>query len=275
MELLVAITISLVVMGTVFFTFKSQQDSYVEQDQVSEMQQNVRSAMYLITRDLQMAGYYTNFDPLTYTMDWDNLGTNESVRPLIYAHNDLAVSGDGVKDNTDLIVIVKASAKGRQLTAAEGATGSTVDPSLRDVDNLTAGKCALLVKEDLTRAEFFQVQENSGDMSLTYALSETYEENDWIFRADVIIYFVNDDGELRRNNLGTQEGAQLIVENIRDLQFQYLLNTGPPLVDDPTGNEADVRAVEVSITGETRDEDEARRKTRTLCSRVKTRNIGL
>jgi len=286
-ELMVAMAISLVVMGAIFLTFKSQQDSYVIQEQVSAMQQNLRAAMYMLTRDIQMAGYYTNFDGNQYTMDWDDLdGTNETIRPLIYARNNVADGGgDNIKDNTDVITIVKASSKTRPLADPESATGSSVADALRNVDNLKAGKCALLVKANLSRAEFFQVQEDSGDMSLTITLVENYKENDSIYRADVIVYYVDDEDDpgdatdnddpanpkLLRKNLGSNQSAQVVAENIDNLQFRYLLNSGPPLIDNPSGSEPNVRAVEISIQAITVNGQ----KTRTLTSLVKTRNIGL
>jgi len=72
-ELLVAVALGMVILAGLFRTFKVQHDSYVVQDQVSAMQQNLRAAMYLITRDLQMAGYYTNFDRNTRQLDWNYL----------------------------------------------------------------------------------------------------------------------------------------------------------------------------------------------------------
>ena len=45
-ELLVAMVISLVVMGGIYSTYHSQQKSYLVQEQVAAMQQNLRSAMY-------------------------------------------------------------------------------------------------------------------------------------------------------------------------------------------------------------------------------------
>ncbi|RLB12640.1 MAG: hypothetical protein DRG82_16825, partial [Deltaproteobacteria bacterium] len=59
-ELLIAMVISLVVMGAIYGTFKSQQDSFIIQDQVTAMQQNLRAGMYVMSRDIQMAGYVTN-----------------------------------------------------------------------------------------------------------------------------------------------------------------------------------------------------------------------
>lgn len=55
-ELLVAMTIGLVVMAAVSMTFRSQQRSYLEQEQVAAMQQNVRAAMYYMEKDIKTAG---------------------------------------------------------------------------------------------------------------------------------------------------------------------------------------------------------------------------
>jgi type IV pilus assembly protein PilW len=56
-ELLVAMAITLVVMAGVYQVYVTQQDSYLLQEQVAEMQQNVRTAKYIITREIRMAGY--------------------------------------------------------------------------------------------------------------------------------------------------------------------------------------------------------------------------
>ena len=60
-ELLIAMAISGIIMTGVYAAFKSQQDSYLAQEQVAEMQQNIRAGLYIMTSDLRMAGY----DPLT------------------------------------------------------------------------------------------------------------------------------------------------------------------------------------------------------------------
>jgi len=312
-ELLVAMAISLVVLSTIFFTFKSQHDSFLTQDQISAMQQNLRAAMIMITRDIQMGGYYTNFDSSDCTMDWDDLsgssdpdGTDEeTIRPLIYAHDnidDSPTNKDKIKNGTDLIVIAKASDKGRPLATGEYATVDTIDASLRDVDDLRKNKCALLVKSDLSSADFFRVEEESGLMKLSAGreLQETYSKGDFIFRADVVIYYVDDESQslcLRRKNLGNNEGAQVIAENIDNIQFRYLLDNGTWVNDpnNPPGTSgANVRAIEVSLLARTAQTLRGYHDTNTysmggrnigpfndgyrrrlLASIVETRNIGL
>lgn len=56
-ELLVAMAMLGIVMGAIYSTYKSQQDSYVAQEQVVEMQQNLRASLYQLSRDLRAAGY--------------------------------------------------------------------------------------------------------------------------------------------------------------------------------------------------------------------------
>ena len=295
-ELLVAMAIATVILTAIFSTFKSQQDSYVIQSQLAMTQQNVRGAMQLISRDIQMAGYYTNFETSIITMNWDDMGADESMYPIIYARNNISAAGDDIKDNTDLVVIVKASMEdGRQLALGEAASGTTASSTLRDAGNLTQDKYALLVKNDLSRAEFFRVTNSSGIINLSKSLAESYSEDDWIFRADIIIYYVDDaDPEhpnLMRRNLGNNEQAQVMAEDIDNLQFRYVLEDGS--MADSGFNERNVRAVEIYLLGRTRHIirgytdpntyhmgsmnvtpiDGYRRKL--LKSLIKTRNIGL
>ena len=62
-ELLVAMAITAVVMGAVYSLYKTQQESYIAQDQVVEMQQNVRASLYQLARDLRMAGFNPQRSP--------------------------------------------------------------------------------------------------------------------------------------------------------------------------------------------------------------------
>jgi len=303
LEVLIAIALGLVILAGLFRTFKVQQDSYLLQDQVSTMQQNLRGAMYLITRDLQMAGYYTNLDRNNRQMDWNDLDgdsnptTNmETGKPLLFGVNNVpAGTGVDIKDNTDVIVIVKASMEeGRALGSGEGASASSISLNPPDYDLTKGMKYGVLVKNDLSYAELFHL-DSSGN--ITPPLTENYTANDRVHRADIIIYKVDDSTPTRpclvRKNLGSDNGYQVIAENIDNLQFRYQLVDGT-WPNDPAGNQARVRAVEVLLIARTalpqkgyRDtnsipfgdttipapNDHYRRKA--LNSIVKTRNVGL
>ena len=56
-ELLVAMAMAGIVIGAIYSTYKSQQDSYIAQEQVAEMQQNLRASLYMMARDIRMAGF--------------------------------------------------------------------------------------------------------------------------------------------------------------------------------------------------------------------------
>lgn len=55
-ELLVALAISGLLMTAIFAAFQSQQRSYLAQDQVAEVQQNIRFGLDFMVREIRMAG---------------------------------------------------------------------------------------------------------------------------------------------------------------------------------------------------------------------------
>jgi len=56
-ELLIALVISGIIIAAVYRMFVAQTRSYTVQDQVAEVQQNVRNAMELLVKDIRMAGF--------------------------------------------------------------------------------------------------------------------------------------------------------------------------------------------------------------------------
>jgi prepilin-type N-terminal cleavage/methylation domain-containing protein len=62
-ELLVALTILGIVIGAVYRLFIAQTKAYTVQDQVAEVQQNVRGAMEILLRDLRMTGFDDDSTP--------------------------------------------------------------------------------------------------------------------------------------------------------------------------------------------------------------------
>jgi len=58
-EVLIAMAMSTIVAGGVFLAYRTQQASYVAQEQVAAMQQNLKAAMFYMGREIRMAGYDT------------------------------------------------------------------------------------------------------------------------------------------------------------------------------------------------------------------------
>lgn len=55
-EVLVTLAIGGIIIGAVFAVYSTQQKSYTASDQVAEMQQNLRAAMLIMTREIREAG---------------------------------------------------------------------------------------------------------------------------------------------------------------------------------------------------------------------------
>jgi type IV pilus assembly protein PilW len=64
-ELLVGLVISAIIVAGVYRVFVAQTRAYTVQEQVVEVQQNIRGAMELMLRDIRMAGYKSNVNPVT------------------------------------------------------------------------------------------------------------------------------------------------------------------------------------------------------------------
>ena len=56
-EVVIGLAISLILMGVAVSIFNVQRKSYSLQEQVTEMQQNVRATMDMMVREIRMAGY--------------------------------------------------------------------------------------------------------------------------------------------------------------------------------------------------------------------------
>lgn len=306
-ELLVATALGLVVLAGLYQAFRTQHDIYIVQDQVASMQQNLRAAMHVITRDLQMAGWYANLDRNNRTINLGDLGERTG-RPLFFSQDNSDGAGGNIKAGTDALVLVKAGSESRPLGSGEFANGNLISLADRNlagakrVDlNNRSKKYGLLVKGDLRAADLFVVDTASGPITNPWNLSENYLAGDLVFRADIIIYKVRNDAAgrptLYRKNLGNDNGYQPVAQNIDNMQVRYLLHNGSRVDELHADNRAqDVRAVEVILVSRTaypqkgytdtntynfannavphlNPNDNYRRKVQTAI--VKTRNVGL
>ena len=119
-ELLIVLVLAAIMIGAIYSSYAVQQKSYVVQENVSEMQQNIRAAMLMLENDLRMAGYdptdlagagfvdgynfsnggsltetvYSNATQVSFTADLDDDGTIDRAAEDI--------NGDGNKDLTEM-----------------------------------------------------------------------------------------------------------------------------------------------------------------------------
>jgi len=102
-EVIVVMAISSIIITALYEIFHSQQRSYLAQDQVAEMQQNLRAGLSLITKELRSAG----FDP-TQTANagfvTDFAPPNDIFGPDINYAIDKSVVAFTIDDNGDGII---------------------------------------------------------------------------------------------------------------------------------------------------------------------------
>ncbi|MGA8180099.1 MAG: prepilin-type N-terminal cleavage/methylation domain-containing protein [Desulfobacterales bacterium] len=82
-ELMIAMVVSLLAMAAIYSTFLAQHKSYQVQQETSDMQQNIRTAMYYMQREIRMAGSNPfNTIPVfgITTAGKDTIGFTEDVR---------------------------------------------------------------------------------------------------------------------------------------------------------------------------------------------------
>jgi len=161
-ELLVGLAIGLILLGVAVKIFLVQQRAYSVQEQLSEMQQNIRAAMDMIVKESKMSGYNptgASFNGITYDtsqlqiladLDGDGLttGTNEDITYTYDAGNlqierDTGGGGQPLAEsitgftfsylNTDGVGTTTSTAIRQIEITITGRTART-DPDLKRVD---------------------------------------------------------------------------------------------------------------------------------------------
>jgi type IV pilus assembly protein PilW len=132
-ELLVALAICGMVVAGIYKVFIAQSKAYSFQDQVTEVQQSVRSAMEILLRDLRMAGFDSDnlLSTITISTPIANLGDHSITANYEYYDKTLAQYQKHTvaywRDGSSLKLI-------RQLTVNDVA--SPQETLLENVDNL-------------------------------------------------------------------------------------------------------------------------------------------
>jgi type IV pilus assembly protein PilW len=127
-ELLVALVITGVVVGGIYSAYYSQQKSYLVQEEVAGMQQQLRAAMHLIERDIRLAGY----DPNRSAGAGIRAANANSIRFTSDIHDGADNNADGVIDEPD----EEGNGDGDTLDAGEDMTYLRLDPDGNGVFDL-------------------------------------------------------------------------------------------------------------------------------------------
>lgn len=122
-ELLIAMTVALVVITSISSAFISQRKTYAMQEQISEMTQNGRSAMDIISREVRMAGY----DP-----------TETGIVGIPYSTTQLEIradlNGDGDTSDANEDIIYTYDSTNKQI---DRNTGGGAQPLAENIQSFT------------------------------------------------------------------------------------------------------------------------------------------
>lgn len=118
-ELLIAMALALIIIGALSSAFVSQRKSYAVQENVSEMIQNARAAMDMITREVKMAGYA----PTGHDKQFEDGTVTVQTSPLMQRKDPTASRFVGIPhDTTQLEIIADLTGDGQTDDANEKIT---------------------------------------------------------------------------------------------------------------------------------------------------------
>lgn len=267
-ELLVALTISGILVAGVYRTFVSQQHTYTVQDQVVDMQQNVRLAINRMTRELRMAGF-------------------GKMDASFFSHGGMTVGSDTFTS------VVNPGGGGTSVTVVEGY--QTLIPTTMSV-NATTGSNSIFVNDvsnfDTGAKQYISINgvESHRIVSINVVTKEIQFPgwdkltNDhvpepgkpvYVYPVMAITYShgVPGDPLMRDDHLGA--GPQPVAENIDSLQFAYLDANG-----NPTANPDLIRMIQLNIIARADRTDPELAKAgdgfrrRTLTTNIQLRNLA-
>ncbi len=99
MELLIAMALSSIILGIIYATYQAQLRSQMTQQEVIEMQQNARAAMFAMEREIRLAGY----DSTNSLNPQDQIKSAQvgSITFTMDIHNGVDDDLDGIVDERD------------------------------------------------------------------------------------------------------------------------------------------------------------------------------
>jgi prepilin-type N-terminal cleavage/methylation domain-containing protein len=250
-ELLLALVLSSILTAALYHAFISQQKTYTIQDQVAEMQQNVRIALGQMTKEIRMAGYG---------------GDMLSVFGNINGFTDIITPGS----NTITILFADQVGVLKQSTAK-----GTNQLKVTNARVFNTDKKKYLCLNGLNNYLVQGVTEDT--IILAAPLAEGHPINQHVYLVKAISYYLGLSGAktvLRRNE-NTGGGGQPVADDIESLEFTYFDANG-----NVTSNPTDIRMVTVAVTAKTNMSDPQLKggdgyRRRTLSSSIKVRNMGL
>ncbi len=255
-ELLVALSLTSLVVTAVLGTYVNQHKVVMVQEQVSDMQQNARAAIGEITQQVRMAGFAL---PI-------------GIEAIVTANT-----------NPDTITIrYSASSCNASTTSSMPQPSAELKLVGQDLSCFYDGMLAYIFHPDFGGGDWFEVtnvQQAAGHIQHNKdVFSQVYASGAIVISLDQLKFFI-DNSDTTHPNLMVQANSgapQVYAENVEDLQFRYVMKNG--LVVDATPLGTDIREVRIAIQARTNTPDpdlvSNPYRIRTYNSSVSPRNLG-
>ncbi len=120
-EIMIAMVISGIAMAGIYKAFRSQQNTYISQELVADMQQNARASTYVMQTEIRMAGY-KGFNSTTLAMGTADAGIITAA-PESFSFS-MNLNSDTDNDISDPGEQVSYSISGQDLIRNDGVTTS-------------------------------------------------------------------------------------------------------------------------------------------------------
>ena len=273
LELLLAMAISAVLMAAVYRTFIGQHRTYAVQQQVVDMQQNVRAAINRMMREIRMAGF-GNVSMVLPDFTAKDGPFNNIINP--------GDNSDHVGQNDDQITIIGAFEKVPPLATDHSIGGNTLQLAGKASDFFDLANRKYVCVGGL---ETHKVINISGDtLTLSGNLVNPCGAGTPVYKVKAITYRLRWDTNSPSMPVLTREdntdggGSQVVAESIENLQFRYVLNDGSET--DLPADPSKIRMVRVTINARTGMEDPELKgeigggfRRRTIASNILVRNM--
>jgi hypothetical protein len=255
MEILIAVLLAGLITSAAMALYLTQRKQLFVQEEVGDMQANIRAAMAELSTRIRMAGY----------------NVPDGIQAI-----------SAINSNPDTITLVYDSdlLHGVQIEHTMPDQSAELLCDGHDLNGLNEGDWAFIYDPNTKTGEFFlvtQIEDSDQIRHDTMPLNKPYPAGSKVMKLNRYKYFV-DRTDANHPNLMVQYdfyAPAVYAENITNLDFRYQLSSGA-MVDVPP----DAYMVrEVSTTVQARsdrpDEDfETSYRTRSLNARVKVRNLG-
>ncbi|MBW2615743.1 MAG: prepilin-type N-terminal cleavage/methylation domain-containing protein [Deltaproteobacteria bacterium] len=136
-ELLVAMAISGIVMAGIYSVYYSQQKSYMAQEQLAVMQQNIRAAMFFMGREIRMAGCDPSGQAIDFA-DWD-ISSSSSFKFTLDIRGNTAGSlpdGDTKDSNEEITYSLYTATDGVQKLGRKSSSTANNQPVAENITSL-------------------------------------------------------------------------------------------------------------------------------------------